>query len=45
MKVPVGRPLPLLPLSGTHSTKLEAAASSGCLSGVEIRLANIYVPV
>jgi len=31
MKVPVGRPLPLLPLSGTHSTRLEAA-SSGCLA-------------
>jgi len=29
MKVPVGRPLPLL--SGTHSTRLEAA-SSGCLA-------------
>jgi len=31
MKVPVRRPLPLLPLSGTHSTRLEAA-SSGCLA-------------
>jgi len=31
IKVPVGRPLPLLPLSGTHSTRLEAA-SSGCLA-------------
>jgi len=31
MKVPVGCPLPLLPLSGTYSTRFEAA-SSGCLA-------------
>jgi len=34
MKVPVGRPIPLLPLSGIHSTRLEAASSGGggCLA-------------